>query len=391
MIRASCGTPPRRWGRGSWRGALAAALLLAVAAGAGAYVFLEGTPRWPAGAIVIHLQLGSTGPLIDGSADWGASAEGTLAEWNAVLNGRELRAVRNSTVPMRNGDEVNSVFFSDRVYGRSFEDSVAVATTWVRGSTRVESDVIFNNAYSWNSFRGPLRQTSGGDVLYDFRRVALHEFGHVLGLGHPDDGGQRVDAIMNGKSFDEERLYPDDIDGLFALYGAVGAPPAAPAPGPPVVINFPPRNESLEFRTALEAVYRDALRRSPTASFVDVEGTVVWTQEYLRYRVNRCAHQEAVVRVMLQIDGLGIQPVCGTAASAAFPPRNEPFDFRNQLEAKYRDGLRRNASQTFVDVEGDIVWTQEYLRYRVSGCPHLEAQERVFAQIAGSGVPPGCS
>src|ERR1700730_2479841 len=48
--------------------------------------------------------------------------------------------------------------------------------------------------------------------------------------------------------------------------------------------------------------------------------------------------------------------------AVSFPPRNETFLFRQDLEAKYRDGLRRSSSQTFVDLEGDIVWTQEYLR-----------------------------
>jgi hypothetical protein len=156
-------------------------------------------------------------------------------------------------------------------------------------------------------------------------------------------------------------------------------------------VNFPPRNESLAFRTSLEARYRDVLRRNPTSSFVDMEGSVVWTQEYLRYRVNQCSHGDAVTRVMMQIDGQGIQPVCGTGSTATFPPRNEPFNFRSQLEAKYRDGLRRNPQQTFVDTEGDIVWTQEYLRYRVSGCTHDVGQERVFQQIAGLGVQPDCS
>ncbi len=97
-----------------------------------------------------------------------------------------------------------------------------------------------------------------------------------------------------------------------------------------------------------------------------------------------------MARVFLQIEGRGIQPVCGPATSANFPPRNEPFDFRNRLEALYRDGLRRSTTETFVDAEGDIVWTQEYLRYRVGRCTHQQAQERVFQQIAGGGIAPVC-
>ena len=125
---------------------------------------------------------------------------------------------------------------------------------------------------------------------------------------------------------------------------------------------------------------------------MDNEGAVVWTQEYLRYRVNLCTHLQAVDRVMTQIDGGGIQGVCGTAPPGQinFPPRNESLDFRNALESKYRDGLRRLPISTSVDVEGEVVWTQEYLRYRVNGCGHATAVQSVLTQIAGRPAPPVC-
>src|SRR5262245_28630669 len=65
--------------------------------------------------------------------------------------------------------------------------------------------------------------------------------------------------------------------------------------------------------------------------------------------------------------------VTNAPADLAFPPRSEPFEFRQRLELKYRDGLRRAATASFVDLEGGIVWTQEYLRYRVNGCAHGDA------------------
>ena len=176
-----------------------------------------------------------------------------------------------------------------------------------------------------------------------------------------------------------------------AVAAPTGNAPTVPGVSVPSDVSFPPRTEPLLFRTALESVYRDSLRRPSVQTFVDQEGTIVWTQEYLRYRVNLCSHAAAVSAVMNQIDGRGIQPACGSATTAAFPPRNEPFDFMVQLEAKYRDGLRRTANPSFVDVEGNIVWTQEYLRYRVSGCGHASAQQRVFDQIAGRGIAVDCA
>jgi hypothetical protein len=43
---------------------------------------------------------------------------------------------------------------------------------------------------------------------------------------------------------------------------------------------------------------------------VDAEGGVVWTQEYLRYRVNQCDHPTSVQKVFSQIDGGGVSPTC---------------------------------------------------------------------------------
>ncbi len=113
-------------------------------------------------------------------------------------------------------------------------------------------------------------------------------------------------------------------------------------------VAFPPRDESFRFRQELETVYRTGLQRAETSSYVDAEGDLVWTQEYLRYRVNGCGHAEAAARTLAQIDGAGIAPVCGDTPPGvvSFPPRDESYRFRLQLEAQYRDQLRRPPSPT---------------------------------------------
>jgi hypothetical protein len=158
------------------------------------------------------------------------------------------------------------------------------------------------------------------------------------------------------------------------------------------LIAFPPRDESFAFRNELEVKYRDGLHRGLSATFVDTEGDVVWIQEYLRYRVNGCSHAEAVQKVLDQIDGRGAASVCGNVAAGVvpFPPRDESFLFRLELERKYRDGLRRMPTSTFVDIEGSLVWIQEYLRYRVNRCGHFAAMRKVLDQIDGRGIAPVC-
>jgi hypothetical protein len=156
-------------------------------------------------------------------------------------------------------------------------------------------------------------------------------------------------------------------------------------------VSFPPRNESFDFRNQLETKYQTGLGRAPGSTFVDREGEVVWTQEYMRYRTNGCDHGSATQRVMAQIDGQPAGQVCGAPPEGliAFPPRTDSFDFRRQLESKYQQ-MGRGFSQSAVDAEGGVVWTQEYLRYRVNQCDHPTSVQKVFSQIDGGGVAPTC-
>lgn len=184
--------------------------------------------RWPTGSVIaMRLQMGaSSTPLVDGNGDWDAVAEAALNSWNGVLNGVSFQAVRGPAVDAASHDGVNNVFWGDDVYGEPFGDGVLAITLsvyTVPDNATIESDVVFNRAIGWNSYRGDLRRSLDGGTLYDLQRVALHEFGHVLGLGHPDDHGQVLIAIMNSRASNVDALQPDDIEGAAAIYMAPSA------------------------------------------------------------------------------------------------------------------------------------------------------------------------
>ncbi|MEY4089244.1 MAG: hypothetical protein RJB55_1515 [Verrucomicrobiota bacterium] len=183
-----------------------------------AFTTISGSPVWPDGNIVMHLQLG-TGPVLADGRTWNTAAADTLAEWNRSLVRSRFTWVADSTVPIGDGNGVNNVVFRGDIFGRAFgESTLAVTTVWRVGTRRTEADVVFNTRYTWESYRGPLKSTGGTGA--EFSRVALHEFGHVLGLGHPDEAGQFVSAVMNSRSGDVDALTADDRDGAAFLYAS---------------------------------------------------------------------------------------------------------------------------------------------------------------------------
>lgn len=96
----------------------------------------------------------------------------------------------------------------------------------------VESDIFFNTAFPWST------AASGVSGRFDVESIALHEVGHLHGLGHSAlgetemrPGGRRVlgaEAVMfpiafTAGSIADRTLKPDDIAGIGDIYPRSGA------------------------------------------------------------------------------------------------------------------------------------------------------------------------
>ncbi len=189
---------------------------------------------WNDGPIPLVLRLPAGTTFSDGTTHT-TTVQAALAEWNAQLARVQFAADVQATGFAGDFNGLNEVTFEPRIYhnepdGIDFGANVLAVTLSYRSGlpredgtyARVESDVIFNSTRSWDSYRGALQSA------VDIRRVAIHEFGHVLGLDHPNQDNQTVLAIMNSTISYLDGLQPDDIHGAQFQYGRPGGF-AAPA------------------------------------------------------------------------------------------------------------------------------------------------------------------
>jgi hypothetical protein len=196
---------------------LVAAFIAGMAPQIDAYVRLGGSPKWALKKVTMQMQLVATKPaLIDKSKSWNAAVTPGLSAWNAKMKNMQFAAAQNSKVSKGFPTGKNNVFFAGNIYGSKFGSStlaVCIYTYFTKSKAMFETDVVFNTKFKWNSYRGNLRNSKNPG--YDIRRVAIHEFGHALGLGHSKTKG----AIMLPIISNQDKLGTDDINGAQKIYG----------------------------------------------------------------------------------------------------------------------------------------------------------------------------
>jgi hypothetical protein len=173
---------------------------------------LEGF-KWPEASTEFHVDIPGLGGL------WDDAFETAMLRWNEPTN-FEFQIVRNSFKdPCDDPNNIaarNGVKFSDTVCGLAWSgQAIAITITWATNDTNeiVQTGILFNTDEDWDVYSGPWwRDPYFG--INDLRRIAVHELGHGLGLGHED----AAEAIMQSTAGDLEYPTADDIAGVNFLY-----------------------------------------------------------------------------------------------------------------------------------------------------------------------------
>lgn len=152
---------------------------------------------------------------------WNTAFIEAIEEWNEKTV-FEFSVVENNVDPcLDNG--VSSVDFGEDFCGSSFGQNV-LAVTLRRFDPQIlgppyirEADILVNAEEEFDIFDGPLVQFGQNFAGVDFRRVALHELGHVIGLDHEETN----DAIMAPSISNLFSLQEDDINGVNTLHNGI--------------------------------------------------------------------------------------------------------------------------------------------------------------------------
>jgi hypothetical protein len=187
--------------------------------------------RWNGGSMVFHTGIPGISPS---GTSWSQALSDALDEWTDETDFNFVKSSSYSNpcsgysrniqdpdgFPAGGGNQVNGADFRPDVCGNEFGTGVLAITLTLSTSGKLgfanytDADIVFNSAFPWDIYAGARRN----DVI-DFRRVALHELGHAIGLDHESNKL----SIMAPRITDLDSLAADDINGINSVYGSPDA------------------------------------------------------------------------------------------------------------------------------------------------------------------------
>ena len=198
---------PRKLGRTATAAAMLAVLATASLGGRPAHAYALEGPKWASLRV-------SFGYVIPGrNAAYSAAFRQAMIDWNQTSKFKYFGTQSSANPCATSG--ANGGGFSTTACGQAFGSGTLAVTFYnFTGSNQMtHAGTVFNANVPFSIYSGALRPNST-----DFRRVAVHELGHALGLDHENNSS--IPAIMAPFISNIETPRTDDIRGVRAMYGA---------------------------------------------------------------------------------------------------------------------------------------------------------------------------
>ncbi len=142
------------------------------------------------------------------TSQWETAFEKAAAVWQQVTNINIAQVSDDGAAFGAAGDQQDDPNFGDIRIGGTALGSGVLASTFlpppINGNS-LAGDMVFNTNQMW-----------GINNNYDIETVAIHEFGHALGMDHSATTTADLYAYYNA---DKQALTSDDIAGIQSIYG----------------------------------------------------------------------------------------------------------------------------------------------------------------------------
>ena len=197
--------------------------LIFVLSGAAAFNVVPEQERWPQAFMEFNIILEGESTVFNNGFSQ------AVATWNdaTVFAINPLGSSADPCINPNDSPAITGADFKDTLCGQEWDDTtLAVTISWSEGEGgRIQAGIAFNPGFTWNVYNGPWQAAQA-----DFRRVAVHELGHTIGLNHENVQPSIMStAVGVGDTIEVPQV--DDVAGVNAMYGAGALPPGGSEAG----------------------------------------------------------------------------------------------------------------------------------------------------------------